>query len=180
LRNSLLKIVDEKGLVKKIRRFETRGMQRIDQSLAYERSTWYHLCTNSCHQMLDTLTRIGEPMKEHAENSFSPLPKTYIEEFKPYCEGIYTTLMDINSIISNNDYSTAEAVSSRAKDLKHALANLRKTQTIRLHKSSGSLRMDFVYLNLIQESHELLSEVRNLLRGGRKFFASDNVEKSNE
>jgi hypothetical protein len=42
--------------------------------------------------------------------------------------------MDINSIISNNDYSTAEAVSSRAKDLKHALANLRKTQTIRLHK----------------------------------------------
>jgi large-conductance mechanosensitive channel len=76
LRNSLLKIVDEKGLVKKIRRFETRGMQRIDQSLAYERSTWYHLCTNSCHQMLDTLTRIGEPMKEHAENSFSPLPKT--------------------------------------------------------------------------------------------------------
>ena len=180
LRNSLLKIVDEKGLVKKIRRFETRGMQRIDQSLAYERSTWYHLCTNSCHQMLDTLTRIGEPMKEHAENSFSPLPKTYIEEFKPYCEGVYTTLMDINSIISNNDYSTAEAVSSRAKELKHALANLRKTQTLRLHKSSGSLRMDFVYLNLIQESHELLSEVRNLLRGGRKFFASDNVEKSNE
>jgi hypothetical protein len=32
--------------------------------------------------------------------------------------------------------------------------------------------MDFVYLNLIQESHELLSEVRNLLRGSNKLFAA--------
>ena len=31
--------------------------------------------------------------------------------------------------------------------------------------------MDFVYLNLIQESHEILSEVRNLLRGSIKLFA---------
>jgi hypothetical protein len=165
------KIIDEKGIMKKMRRFETLGMQRIDQSLAFERSTWYHLCTNSCQQMLNTLIRIGEPMKEHAENSFSPLSKQYLEEFTPYCNDVYKTLQDINQIVVTNDYSTAEEVSGRAKDLKHALANLRKTQTIRLHKSSGSLRMDFVYLNLIQESHELLSEVRNLLRGSNKYFA---------
>ena len=36
--------------------------------------------------------------------------------------------------------------------------------------------MDFVYLNLIQESHELLSEVRNLLRGSNKFFAPTGTE----
>ena len=171
LRSSLTKIVDEKGVMKKMRRFETRGMQRIDQSLAFERSTWYHLCTNSCQQMLNTLIRIGEPMKEHAENSFSPLSKQYTEEFTPYCNDVYKALVDITRIIETNDYSSAEEVSGRAKDLKHALANLRKTQTIRLHKSEGSLRMDFVYLNLIQESHELLSEVRNLLRGGNKYFA---------
>ena len=180
LRSSLIKIVDEKGTMKKMRRFETRGMQRIEQSVAFERSTWYHLCTNSCQQMLNTLIRIGEPMKEHAENSFSPLSKEYVNEFKPYCEQVYQTLIDINNIIINNDYSTADEVSSRAKDLKHALANLRKEQTIRLHKSSGSLRMDFVYLNLIQESHEFLSEVRNLLRGGNKFFAPDNNAKNAE
>ncbi len=171
LRSSLIKIVDEKNLMKKMRRFETRGMQRIDQPLAFERSTWYHLCTNSCQQMLNTLTRIGEPMKEHAENSFSPLSKEYIEEFTPYCADVYKVLVDINTIIATGNYTTADEVSDRAKNLKHLLANLRKTQTMRLHQSPGSLRMDFVYLNLIQESHELLSEVRNLLRGGQKFFA---------
>ena len=171
LKSSLIKIVEEKAYMKKERRSETRGMQRIDQQLAFERSTWYHLCTNSCQQMLNTLTRIGEPMKEHADNSFSPLSKMYIEEFTPYCRDVYNTLKDINDIISTGNYSASDDVSSRAKELKHALANLRKTQTMRLHQSDGSLRMDFVYLNLIQESHELLSEVRNLLRGGNKFFA---------
>lgn len=171
LRSTLIKIVEEKALMKKERRSETRGLQRIEQNLAFERSTWYHLCTNSCQQMLNTLTRIGEPMKEHAENSFSPLSKVYVDEFTPFCSDIYNVLKGINDIIATGNYDAAEEVSERAKNLKHQLANLRKVQTMRLHQSKGSLRMDFVYLNLIQESHELLSEVRNLLRGGNKFFA---------
>lgn len=180
LKGALSKIIDEKNLMKKMRRSETRGMQRIEQPLAFERSTWYHLCTNSCQQMLNTLTRIGEPMKEHTDNSFSPMSQVYIEEFSPYCRDVYNTLVDINNIIASGDYSNAEKVSEKAKDLKHNLATLRKAQTIRLHKSSDSLRMDFVYLNLIQESHELLSEVRNLLRGGNKFFAASNTGKEAE
>ena len=176
LKGALIRIVEEKALMKKERRAETRGLQRIDQQLAFERSTWYHLCTNSCQQMLNTLTRIGEPMKEHADNSFSPLSKVYVEEFSPYCRDIYNVLKDINEIILTGNYDAAEEVSARAKQLKHSLANLRKEQTMRLHQSQGSLRMDFVYLNLIQESHELLSEVRNLLRGSNKFFASVNVQ----
>ena len=171
LKSTLIKIVEEKALMKKQRRSETRGLQRIDQQMAFERSTWYHLCTKSCQQMLNTLTRIGEPMREHADNSFNPLSKVYVEEFSPYCNNVYKVLKDINAIIASGDYTNAEEVSSRAKELKHQLANLRKEQTMRLHQSGGSLRMDFVYLNLIQESHELLSEVRNLLRGGNKFFA---------
>ena len=171
LKSSLIRIVEEKAFMKKERRAETRGLQRLEQNLAYERSTWYHLCTNSCQQMLNTLTRIGEPMKEHADNSFTPMSNVYVEEFTPFCRDIYKVLKDINTIIATGDFSTADEVSSRAKDLKHELATLRKTQTMRLHQSKGSLRMDFVYLNLIQESHELLSEVRNLLRGSKKLFA---------
>ncbi len=175
LKSALIKIVEEKAFMKKERRAETRGLQRIDQQLAFERSTWYHLCTNSCQQMLNTLTRIGEPMKEHADNSFSPLSRIYVEEFAPLCRDVHDVLKDINEIIATGNYARAEEVSARAKDLKHALATLRKQQTMRLHQSEGSLRMDFVYLNLIQESHELLSEVRNLLRGSNKLFAKQAV-----
>lgn len=174
LKLSLIRIVEEKAALKKQRRLETRGLQRIDSRLSFERSTWYHLCTNSCQQMLNTLTRIGEPMKEHADNSFSPLSDNYKEEFQPYCRDVYNVLMDIKAIVESGDYTKADEVSARAKDLKHALATLRKVQTRRLQENKGSLRMDFEYLNLIQESHELLSEVRNLLRGSAKYFAPSN------
>ena len=170
LKSSLMKIVVEKNTLKKMRRSETQGFRRIDNTLALERTTWYHLCTSSCQQMLNTLIRIGEPMKEHTDNSFTPLTEQYIQEFSPYCRDIYHVLDDIAQMIRDNDYSNSEAVSQRAKDLKHKLATLRKEQTIRLHQKTGSLKMDFVYLNLIQESHEILSEVRNLLRGSIKFF----------
>ena len=170
LKNSLVKIVVEKNVLKKMRRSEAQGFQRIDSILALERTTWYHLCTSSCQQMLNTLIRIAEPMKEHTDNSFTPLSEQYIQEFSPYCRDIYHVLDDISQMIRNNDYSNSESVSQRAKDIKHKLATLRKEQTIRLHQKTGSLKMDFVYLNLIQESHEILSEVRNLLRGSIKFF----------
>ena len=171
LKNSLMKIMVEKNVLKKMRRSETQGFQRMDSTLALERTTWYHLCTSSCQQMLNTLIRIAEPMKEHTDNSFTPLSEAYIEEFSPYCRDIYHVLNDISQMIRDNNYSNSEAVSQRAKDIKHKLATLRKEQTIRLHQKTGSLKMDFVYLNLIQESHEILSEVRNLLRGSIKFFA---------
>ena len=170
LRNSISKIAEEKSMLKKNRRDETLAMQRIESNLAYEYSTWYHLCSNSSQQMLNTLIRIAEPMKEHTEHSFSPLSRNYIEEFSPYCRDVCRVLKEIDGIIESGDYSNAADVSARAKELKHKLSNLRKEQILRLHRSQGSLRMDFVYLNLIQESHELLSEVRNLLRGSEKFF----------
>ncbi len=170
LRSSMVKIVEEKGVLKKNRSDETLAMQRVDRQLAYERGTWYHLCSNSSQQMLNTLMRIAEPMKEHTEHSFNPLPQEYVKEFAPYCNKVCAVLEDINGIITSGDYTGSHEVSLRAKELKHELSALRNRQTQRLHQSSASLRIDFVYLNLIQESHELLSGVRNLLRGSSKLF----------
>ena len=170
LRSSMVKIVEEKGVLKKNRSDETLAMQRVDRQLAYERGTWYHLCSNSSQQMLNTLMRIAEPMKEHTEHSFNPLPQEYVNEFAPYCNKVCAVLEDINGIITSGDYTGSHEVSLRAKELKHELSALRNRQTQRLHQSGASLRIDFVYLNLIQESHELLSEVRNLLRGSSKLF----------
>ena len=45
-----------------------------------------------------------------------------------------------------------------------------RVQTHRLQEDAENIKVAFVYLNLIQESHELLSEVRNVLRGCEKYF----------
>ena len=119
---------------------------------------------------MNTLNRICMPMKDHTDNNFTPLSEKYVEEFSPYCRNLYIVFENITQMISSGDFSQAERISQESKALKKEFSNLRKLQTARL-QDEESLKTAFVYLNLIQESHELLSEVRNALRGSQKFFA---------
>jgi phosphate/sulfate permease len=170
LRRSSIKILEERALLKKMRSVETLGLRRVDRGVGYERNAWYHLSSNSCVQILNTLNRICMPMKDHTDNNFTPLSNKYVEEFSPYCKNLYIVFENITQMISSGDFSQAERISQESKALKKEFSNLRKLQTARL-QDEESLKTAFVYLNLIQESHELLSEVRNALRGSQKFFA---------
>ena len=170
LRSALGKIVEEKAWLKKMRRMETLGFRRIDKGLAFEKNTWYYLSSNNAQQILNTLTRITNPMKEHTDNNFHPLSPQYLEEFAPYQQRLVEVFRGISEVIRTGDFTNAEKYSSEGKWLKKEISNLRRVQTHRLQEDSENIKVAFVYLNLIQESHELLSEVRNVLRGSEKFF----------
>ena len=170
LRSALGKIVEEKAWLKKMRRQETLGFRRIDKGLAFEKNTWYYLSSNNAQQILNTLTRITNPMKEHTDNNFHPLSPQYLEEFLPYQQRLVAVFRGISEVIRTGDFSEAEKLSAEGKWLKKEISNLRRVQTHRLQEDAENIKVAFVYLNLIQESHELLSEVRNVLRGCEKFF----------
>lgn len=170
LRSRSVGIIEEKGWLKKMRRKETAGSRRIEGDFIYEKSTYYYLCTNNCQQILNTLLRIEEPIREHVDNNFTPLPEAYAREFEPFRQEIVSVFKAISHIISSHNYTTSDEVSAQGKLLKHNLSELRKTQVQRLQTNQKNLQVDFIYLNLIQESHELLSEIRNVLRGSNKFF----------
>ena len=170
LRTALGKIVEEKALLKKMRRQETLGFRRIDKGLAFEKNTWYYLSSNNGQQILNTLTRITNPMKEHTDNNFRPLPPQYYDEFAPYQKRLIEVFRGISRVIRTGDYTDAEKLSAEGKWLKKEISNLRRVQTHRLQEDAENIKVAFVYLNLIQESHELLSEVRNVLRGCEKYF----------
>ena len=170
LRTALGKIVEEKALLKKMRRQETLGFRRIDKGLAFEKNTWYYLSSNNGQQILNTLTRITNPMKEHTDNNFRPLSPQYYDEFAPYQKRLIEVFRGISRVIRTGDYTDAEKLSAEGKWLKKEISNLRRVQTHRLQEDAENIKVAFVYLNLIQESHELLSEVRNVLRGCEKYF----------
>ena len=181
LRTALARIVEEKAWLKKQRRQETLGFRRIDKGLAIEKNTWYYLSSNNAQQILNTLTRITNPMKEHTDNNFRPLPVQYLEEFAPYRTRLIEVFRSISEIIRTGDFSEAERVSAEGKWLKKEISNLRRVQTHRLQQEDADkIKVAFVYLNLIQESHELLSEVRNVLRGCEKYFIDQVDEEGGE
>ena len=166
---------DQKKMLKKRRRKEILGLRRIPIPIAIEKNTWFHLGSNSCEQMLYCLKRICEPCKEHVDNNFNPISKDCIAEFLPIREELCQLMDRTQTVIENNNYAEADDILVKGDALKNKISALSKQMMNRMQEAdSTSLKASMVYLNILQESQELVSIWRHLLRASR-FFQGDYV-----
>lgn len=166
---------EQKKMLKKRRRKEILGLRRIPIPIAIEKNTWFHLGSNSCEQMLYCMKRICEPCKEHVDNNFNPISKDCIAEFLPIREELCQLMERTRTAIENNDYREADDILVKGDALKNKISALRKQQMNRMQETdNASLKASMVYLNILQETQELVSIWRHLLRASR-FFQGDYV-----
>ncbi len=170
LRRAVKHIDTEKSLRRKLRQRELVGMRRIDKRISLEKNTWFHLASNSGEQMLYCLKRMSDPCKEHVDNNFNPLSRECIEEILPVKKKIVDYLMRSEQIVEDQDYDHIDALLAEEDAYKQKLSELRKAQEDRIQMDlSQGLKVSLVYLNLLQETQELLSGLRHYLRAYRNF-----------
>ncbi len=169
LRKAVSMTNDEKDVLKKVRRKEMLGMRRIDRNIAIGKNTWFHLGSNSSEQMMYCLKRMCEPCKEHVDNNFNPMTEEVVDEFLPVRNELVSLLHRTRNIIASGCYDMADATLAEAENLKNRLSGLNKLQMERLQEEESSVKLSLVYLNLLQESQELVSIMRHMLRASRKF-----------
>lgn len=175
LRKADSKTDDQRKMLKKRRRKEILGLRRIPIAIAIEKNTWFHLGSNSCEQMLYCLKRILDPCKEHVDNNFNPIQKNCIDEFLPVRQELCNLMERTCKAIDSNDYTDADDILKKGDDLKNKISFLRKEQMNRMQESANAtLKASLVYLNILQETQELVSIWRHLLRASR-FFQADYV-----
>ena len=170
LRRAVKRIDAEKSRRKKLRQRELVGMRRIDKRISLEKNTWFHLASNSGEQMLYCLKRMSEPCKEHVDNNFNPLSRECIEEILPVKKKIVDYLMRSERIVEDRDYEHIDALLAEEEAYKQQLSEMRRAQEdhIQMDLSQG-LKVSLVYLNLLQETQELLSDLRHYLRAFKRF-----------
>ena len=175
LRKAMNATDDQKKMLKKRRRKELLGLRRIPITIAIEKNTWFHLGSNSCEEMLYCLKRICEPCKEHVDNNFNPISKDCVTEFLPVREELCRLMERTRTAIVNNNYEEADDILAKGDALKNSISSLRKQMMNRMQEAdNASLKASMVYLNILQESQELVSIWRHLLRASR-FFQGDYV-----
>ena len=77
--------------------------------------------------------------------------------------------------IENNNYADADDILVKGDALKNKISALRKVQMNSLQETDNAgLKASLVYLNILQETQELVSIWRHLLRASR-FFQADYV-----
>ena len=172
LRHASNELNKEKIELKKYRRQELLALRRVPTEIAIERNTWFHLGINSSEQFIYCLRRILDPVKEHVDNNFNPLPAEYIEEFRPIRAQINDLMQQTESQISTCRFENYRETLALADQCKDELSVLRKKHIDRIQQSkdNSKLQVSLVYLNLLQESQQLLSNMRHQLRAAKKFI----------
>lgn len=159
---------DERKEFKRQRRREIIAMRRTDPMVALENDTWYFLANNSVSQMLYSLKRLGEPCREHVGNNFTPVSSEDVARFLPLRDDVVRLYVAATDILGTSRLEDTEPLRQDASTLQRKLSAYRKEIIGVLQTSNSNIESMSVLLCIVQESQELLSDLRHMLRGMRK------------
>lgn len=166
----------QKEVLKNARRKETLCLQQIPRETAIEKNTWFYLSNNSCMSMLYNLRRIDEVSLEHVDNNFMPLPEKYGTDFE-------TIRADIKSLFDMTIGMLESGAVENARDIRRKCDDLKDALSTRYHQvheelsevDSSEIGVLYVYINMLQETREMVSSLRKYLRAYAKLVNSELV-----
>lgn len=175
LRDTQLLLKDKQEELKRVRHREFVALHRIPEDIALEHNTWFHLGANSNQQFIYCLKRLLEPIKEHIDNNFNPVPAAFMEEFRPIRNRIGNLMDETCEMLTTCCFDHEKRVLEEAELCKKELSALRKTHIDRMQRRTGTAdyKTSLIYLNILQESQELLNIMRHQLKAARKMLAEN-------
>ena len=159
----------KKEQLRKVRRRELIGLRRTNRNTAIEKNMWFHLGSNCCVQFHYALKRMSDLCREHVENNFNPLPARCATEFRPVRDRVKRLLLRSEAMIHTNDYTRMEELLTESSAVKEQLTELQQLQLNRIQEENGSINVSLVYLNVLQESLEIVSALRHMIRSSYNF-----------
>lgn len=163
-----------KTVLKNARRKETLCLRNLPRQMAIEKSTWFYLSNNMCMNILYNLRRINEVCKEHVENNFMPLPERYAEECEQMRTRISILFNDTLALMESGDTMAITLLRNHCDEIKDLISDTYHRAHDQLRDGDPSaMGVLYVYVNMLQESQEMVSSIRKYLRAYAKLRDSE-------
>lgn len=169
LRKVMSAIEEKKSYLKQVKRVGTLGVTQLEHDIAIDKGLYYYQGNDFASEIVFSIRRLTEPGKEHVDNHFSPLCEVQKEDFGKMTDEIVSFLNRSSVMIESNDYHRMDDLIAESVDLTAKLTLLKKEELKRIQGQSGSTKVSMVYLNMVQEAHNVVSFTANLLKVSRKF-----------
>ena len=167
-------LAQRKNVLKNARRKETLCLRHVQHETAIEKSPWFYLSNNLCMSLLYNLRRINEVCKEHVENNFRPLPTRYTEEYELLRTRISILFNDTLEVMQNNDMQPIALLRRHCDEIKDSIsAAYHRIQDHLREGDTASMTVLYVYVNILQETQEMVSSIRKYLRAFAKLRDSE-------
>lgn len=164
----------QKEVLKSSRRKETLCLRHVPRGIAIEKSAWFHLGNNCCMAVLYNLRRITEICKEHVENNFLPLPAAHVADFEAVCARVSALLEATASMTDGTWSEDVPALRRRCDEVKEMVSDMYHKLYVQLREGDVSaIGVLYVYLNMLQETREMVANIRKYLRAYAKLRDSD-------
>lgn len=117
--------------------------------------------------------------KEHVDNNFRPLPQELAQTLVQLKDEIVSVLTDSEAAVEADNPEAIDMLRRRCDGIKAELS--RRSHDVYDRISNGdaaNLTVTYVYLNLLQESQELVTSLRKMLRAAGKLNLAPKVYRS--
>lgn len=170
MRQSIRTLNKSKRELKNLRRRETICLRRAEPPVAGIRlSTNFHLIHNSLRQMLYGLIRIAEPAYEHVDNHFSPIDSVFAARYTKLRTEFTELIAEIAGNFRNQRSEDNDALMARCSEIRSELHTLGQEIGVAIQTTDVNLNSITLMLHLVQETEQLLVEVKELLKNSKLY-----------
>jgi len=167
-------LIRQKTVLKNARRKETLCLREVPRETAIEKSPWFYLSNNCCMGILYNLRRITEVSKEHVDNNFLPMPENYRAEYEQIRTRVDILFNDTLAMMQTGSIETIGTLRRHCDEIKEQISTTYHRIYEQLREGdAGAMSVLYVYVNMLQETQEMISSVRKYLRAFAKLRDTD-------
>ena len=180
-RKTLVKVEDEiKKLDKNIKHIKN-SLPRIIAKLQeddVESAHYYVQVVNYLKETVNALTYISKPIYNYIDNNHKPLVEEQVNELNQLREDISKFFSSTILVLKEKGFVDINAIIIEQKELIDRLTSISKQQLKRIKKSESGTKNSTLYLNIMNETKNLLLFTVNLIKAQRDFLMFNNSQNS--
>lgn len=120
-------------------------------------------------EMLHSITFINSPVYEHVDNHHKPLIDEQLVELKAFHDGLKQLIEKVTNAMDSGDYGEFDSILEKQAELIKYVKKISKAQIKRLKEGQVGTKNSILYLNIINESKNLILQAVNLFKSQRDF-----------
>ncbi len=169
----MLKDSNELFYLARERKYEVMPTLHKLQEHYIEHGYYYVQVVDYMSEMTKALVHITRPSFEHIDNNHEGLSREQLDDLMAINDEVSKIYGRINHMLSTNDFDGIDAVMRMRDRLFEAIDEAIKHQLKRIKSKQSSTKASMLYLNILNETKNMVLQSRNLLKS-QKYFIEKN------
>ncbi|MBI9035001.1 MAG: inorganic phosphate transporter [Bacteroidales bacterium] len=150
-------------------------LQKIDAD-SLEKGHYYVQVLDYMREVAHNMTFIVRPSHDHVDNNHKPILETQVAELSAIIVKVKNVLKKSSQIIKFGNFETLDEYLNDSNTCIKTIASARKEQIKRVKKSEAGTKNTMLYLNILNESKNLILHVNNMVKAQRDFTIHNDID----